>query len=800
MRDLEERLQAALADRYALGRELGRGGMAVVLLGRDLRHDRAVAIKVLRQEIAAALGGERFLREIQIAAKLHHPHILPLYDSGAAGELLYYVMPYVEGESLRQRLEREKQLPVEEALAITRQVAGALAYAHRNDVVHRDIKPENILLESGEAVVADFGIARAIRAAGGDKLTHTGMAIGTPLYMSPEQAVAGEGLDGRSDQYSLACVLYEMLAGHPPFLGGTAQEILARHTMDPVPSLRTARATVPGVVERALARALAKLPADRYATALQFAEALGGPVPSAAPSASGGSRRLRAAWSVGLALAALGAGLAVARPWRHASRQPALSTPAYAASVAVLPFETIGGGAQDEYFSDGMTDEIITQLAQIRDLKVISRTSVVALKGSHLTLSRIADTLGVDHVLEGSARRAGGRVRVNAQLIAAKTDAHLWAKTYERDLKDVFRVQEEIAGDVSRALLASVQGLRPLSPGSRTEQPAAYDAYLRGTYWRQLRTRDGLLRAIEAFEEALAVDSAYAPAYAGLSSVLSLFVLYQYSGGPEPVSALARAIVLADRAIALDPSLAEGFAARGWALTNAGVSVDTAVRDLARAVALRPNSGQAHSFYVAALGDAGRDEDAVAEAQTATELDPLAPAFRIALSSAELGIRRYDVALREARRAGVLETAPLPVRIRFEGLALLLLGRPGECLALDLDGQQPLKAMCLEALGRHREAAAIVDSLAAAVRAGRAAWAAPEGLGMYYAWLGDVEGSLQWYGAAYRAVQPRFLRSGLFDRVRNDTRFQAGIARLTVRNRARLAQAIVRARSRTLQP
>ena len=777
MRDLEERLRAALADRYALERELGRGGMAVVFLARDRRHDRAVAIKVLRQEIAAALGAERFLREIQIAAKLHHPHILPLYDSGAAGELLYYVMPYVEGESLRQRLEREKQLPVEEAMAIARQVAGALAYAHRNDVVHRDIKPENILLESGEAVVADFGIARAITAAGGDQLTQTGIAIGTPLYMSPEQGAGGEGLDGRSDVYSLACVLYEMLAGHPPFAGGTAQAILARHTVDPVPPLRTARATVPTAVE----------------------QALGGPVPFVAAPARGGSRRLGAVLGVGLALAALGAGLALRGPWRQAP-PAAGSAPGYAASVAVLPFETIGGGPQDEYFSDGMTDEIITQLAQIRDLKVISRTSVVALRGSHLTLSRIADTLGVDHVLEGSARRAGGRVRVNAQLIAAKTDAHLWAKTYERDLKDVFRVQEEIAGDVSRALLASVQGLRPLSPGSRTEQPAAYDAYLRGTYWRQLRTRDGLLRAIDAFEEALVVDSAYAPAYAGLSSVLSLFVLYQYSGGPEPVSALARAIVLADRAIALDPNLAEGFAARGWALTNAGVSVDTAVRDLARAVALRPNSGQAHSFYVAALGDAGRDEDAVAEAQTATELDPLAPAFRIALSSAELGVRRYDVALREARRAGVLETAPLPVRIRFEGLALLLLGRPGECLTLDLGGQQPLKAMCLEALGRHREAAAIVDSLAAAVRAGRATSAAPEGLGMYYAWLGDVEGSLQWYGAAYRAVQPRFLRSGLFDRVRNDARFQEGIARLTARNRARLEEAIVQARSPKPQP
>src|SRR5436309_5687668 len=290
MRDLEERLRAALADRYALARELGRGGMAVVFLARDLRHDRPVAIKVLRQEIAAALGAERFLREIQIAAKLHHPHILPLYDSGAAGELLYYVMPYVEGESLRQRLEREKQLPVEEAMAIARQVAGALAYAHRNDVVHRDIKPENILLESGEAVVADFGIARAITAAGGDKLTQTGIAIGTPLYMSPEQAAGGGAIDGRSDLYSLGCVLYEMLAGHPPFVGGTAQAILARHALDPVPPLRTARATVSGAVEQALDRALAKSPADRYATALQFAEALGVSGRAVVPSASGRSR------------------------------------------------------------------------------------------------------------------------------------------------------------------------------------------------------------------------------------------------------------------------------------------------------------------------------------------------------------------------------------------------------------------------------------------------------------------------------------------------------------------------------
>src|SRR6184192_22359 len=363
MLELEERLRIALAGRYALERELGRGGMAVVFLAHDSRRDRVVAIKVLRQEVAAALGAERFLREIQIAAKLHHPHILPLYDSGTAADLLYYVMPYVEGKSLRERLDHETQLPLDDALTITRQVAGALAYAHQHDVVHRDIKPENILLESGEAVVADFGIARAISAAGGDKLTHTGIAIGTPLYMSPEQATGVGALDGRSDVYSLGCVLYEMLAGHPPFSGGTAQAILARHALDPVPRLRTARGTVSGAVAEALDRALAKAPADRYATALQFAEALGGSGRSVVSPPSGGFRRLRAALGAGLALVALGGGLAVWKPWRHA-RTAAVGAPAYAASVAVLPFETIGGGREDEYFSDGMTDEIITHLGR----------------------------------------------------------------------------------------------------------------------------------------------------------------------------------------------------------------------------------------------------------------------------------------------------------------------------------------------------------------------------------------------------------------------------------------------------
>src|SRR5437870_9667172 len=297
-------LQAALADRYALERELGRGGMATVYLARDLRHGRPVDVSVLRHEIAAALGPERFLREIELAARLTLPHILALHDSGQAREFLYYVMPYIEGESLRERLAREGPLPLEDALRITREVASALSYAHNHDVVHRDIKPENILLSGGEAVVADFGIARAITQAAGTRLTETGIPVGTPAYMSPEQASGGGPIDGRSDVYSLACVLYEMLVGEPPYTGPSAQVVIAKRFTDPVPSVRRLRATIPPAIDAAVSKALAKAPVDRFATAAQFAEAL-------TPSGAGPARlrltgrRVFAAGAVTAAVAAL---------------------------------------------------------------------------------------------------------------------------------------------------------------------------------------------------------------------------------------------------------------------------------------------------------------------------------------------------------------------------------------------------------------------------------------------------------------------------------------------------------------
>ena len=321
-----ERLSAALADRYAIQEELGAGGMATVYVAEDLKHHRKVALKVLRPELSASLGADRFLREIKIAAGLTHPHILPLHDSGEADGFLYYVMPYLEGESLRDLMTRERQLPVDQAVQIAQEVADALASAHKRDVVHRDIKPENILLQEGHAVVADFGIARAISAAAGEQVTETGLAVGTPTYMSPEQASADE-LDARSDIYALGCVLYEMLAGVPPFTASTSQAVMARHAIDPVPSLSTVRATVPRLVEAAITKALAKVPADRFATAGEFAEAL------THEDAAG-------------------------------SREPA------AASIAVLPFTNMSADPENEFFAEGITEDIINALTKIPELRV----------------------------------------------------------------------------------------------------------------------------------------------------------------------------------------------------------------------------------------------------------------------------------------------------------------------------------------------------------------------------------------------------------------------------------------------
>jgi serine/threonine-protein kinase len=403
-----------LADRYRIEEEIGRGGASTVYLAEDLKHGRKVAIKLFRPAPGGSYEPQRFLREIRIAARLAHPQILPLHDSGEiepdrpdGPRILYFVMPYAGCESLRNRLSREGPLPVDVALRITRAVATALAYAHRHGIVHRDIKPENILLQEGEPVVADFGVATAVSAAAGDNVyvTDHGFAVGTPAYMSPEQATAERDLDGRCDQYSLACVLYEMLAGDPPFAGTGARATMARHAIEAPAPIATRRPNVPVAIERALARALAKEPVDRFPGMQEFADALVAPVPEIIPAAAPGTAR-------------------------------------EARTIAVLPFVNASGDAENEYLSDGITDELIHALGKVEGLNVASRTSVFALKGLREDVRNLGARLGVSAILEGTLRRAGNRLRITAQLSGIAEGRTLWSERFDRELEDVFQIQD----------------------------------------------------------------------------------------------------------------------------------------------------------------------------------------------------------------------------------------------------------------------------------------------------------------------------------------------------------------------
>src|SRR2546426_15841 len=576
MAELLARLRGALADRYAIDRELGHGGTATVYLAQDLKHGRSVAVKVLRPELAAALGAERFLREIEIAARLTHPHILPLHDSGEAAGFLYYVMPFVQGESLRDRLNREQQLPIDEAVKIAREVATALSHAHSQDVVHRDIKPENILVSGGEAVVADFGIARAIVAAGAETLTDTGLAVGTPGYMSPEQATGAMQLDGRSDVYSLGCVLYEMLAGHPPFLGTTAQEILARHSLDAVPPLRTIRPELPQAVELAVRKALAKSPADRWRTPAALSEAL-------AQAVAPRSVTKRAARSIGLVaagVAALVTGYVLLTRRSDSSGDPVRS-------IAVLPFVNIGADPNNEPFSDGMSEELITALAKVDGLRVTARTSAFSFKGKEVDVREIGNKLNVGYVLEGSVRRAGPRLRVSAQLINATTGYHLWSDEYDRDAGDVFAVQDEITRAIVGALRLKFSGAANAAlVKPATGNAEAHDLYLQGRYFFAKRDSTSLRKAQDYFERAIADDPSYALAYAGLSDAYSHRAVFGYVP-PHDIHAKAKQAVL--RALALDSTLVETHTSLGfielfleWDWAAAGREVERALAPDAR--------------------------------------------------------------------------------------------------------------------------------------------------------------------------------------------------------------------------
>ncbi len=489
-------LRDALADRYAMERELGRGGMATVFLAQDLKHRRQVAIKVLHADVSAAIGPERFLREIEIAAQLQHPHILPLYDSGEAGGYLFYVMPFVDGESLRDRLNREKQLAQEEVIKITSEVASALGYAHSRGIVHRDIKPENIMLSGSTAVVADFGIARAAAVAEQGQLTQAGTVIGTAAYMSPEQATGSADIDGRSDQYALACVVYELLVGEPPFTGPTAQAIMARHTMDVVSPPSIVRDSIPDTMESALLRALAKVPADRYPTIMLFAEALARPSGTTAAmqrrSTMGAAAIRRPSITVqvpipgwrpvlryGLpALALILTAWFTRGAWsgRHAGSAAAGPDPR---RIAVLYFQDRSPGRSLGYLADGLTEALIYQLSQAESLQVISRNGVALYRDAKVSTDSIARALGVGTLVDGTVSQDGNQVRVTVEMINTANGSVINPPQLTRLREDLFTLQDELAREVSQSLRTRLgQVVRDLQVNSGTNSVAAWERVL----------------------------------------------------------------------------------------------------------------------------------------------------------------------------------------------------------------------------------------------------------------------------------------------------------------------------------
>jgi len=419
-------LRTALRDRFEIVREIGEGGMATVYLAHDVRHGRQVAVKVLRADLSSGMGAERFVREIRLAACLTHPHILPLFDSGEAGGFLYFVMPVVEGQSLRDRIRQAKQLPADEATQVAMEVADALDYAHRHDVVHRDIKPENIMLHDGHAVVTDFGIGKAITAAveSASALTQTGVTVGTPAYMAPEQAAGEEDIDGRSDLYSLGCVCYEMLTGEQPFTGATAGAVIAKRFSQTPRPVSDVRDGIPVSLSQIVARLLARAPADRYAT--------GSHVVSALKSGATGAQALV-----------------------DPDDNP----------IGVLPFANLSTDPENEFFADGITEEIINALSQLSELRVAARTSSFAFKDKRGDLADVASKLKVSYVVEGSVRKAGNSIRITAQLVSVHDGSNMWSEKYDRKMDDIFAVQDEIAAAIADRLKVALVERRSSSIG-----------------------------------------------------------------------------------------------------------------------------------------------------------------------------------------------------------------------------------------------------------------------------------------------------------------------------------------------
>jgi eukaryotic-like serine/threonine-protein kinase len=656
----DERLAAGLADRYRIERELGAGGMATVYLAYDLRHDRDVAIKVLHPDLGAALGGDRFLTEIRTTARLQHPNIVPVFDSGQVGlarsdfersendgpSLLFFVMPRIEGETLRDRLEREGKLSVSEAVRLVREVADALDYAHAQGILHRDLKPENVLLSRGHALLADFGIAGQMATPETQRLTQTGTCLGTPAYMSPEQCAGDRTLSPASDVYALGAILFELLTGAPPFSGPTYEAILVQRFTQDAPRCSSRRADTPPECDAAITRALAREPADRFATAREFGAALGSDMQPAVRRTEG-------------------------------------------PSIAVLPFANVSADAENGYFADGLTEEVILTLSKVQSLRVSSRTSVMPYRARTDPPREIARALGVTHLLEGSVRKAGNRLRITASLLDAEHDASLWSERFDGTLDDVFDMQDRVAESIVSALRLTLSGEeRARLVEHPIENAAAFDAYLRAREGINAFTATGLQRALGHLEDAarLAPDNVFVlrgmarARWAAINNSLS-----------NDLSLLDDAMRHADTIARLAPESPFVSEIHGLVAAFRG-DLDTGLRELGVAYEAIPEDADIAFWYGAFLMFSGRAEEGLAVLRDIKRRDPTYALVALMEDLGEAFAGRFAGPL--ARLAEGPRHAPPAVWYLLQGLVGLAAGDQAHALrAFDLSAAEPPDGM-----------------------------------------------------------------------------------------------------------
>jgi serine/threonine-protein kinase len=780
-----QRLRAALADRYELLRELGHGGMATVYVARDRKHDREVALKVMDPSLARGVGAARFLREVRIAATLTHPGIVPVFDSGEVDDTLYYVMPLLRGRSLRERM-REGPIAPREACLMLAEVADALDAAHRASVVHRDVKPENVLLLDGRPLVTDFGVAHAARAWFGDSLTETGAAVGTVLYMAPEQLFGSEGIDGRADVFSVGAILFEILSGAPPFAAPTAPAAMALLAATPTPALPPAL-PVSDAVRDVVVRATARERDDRFATAHDLAEALRDAAtleatPAGATPRPGRpfARRRRLLPATLVAVAALVAlSVAYVRATGHAGIGTS-SAPAQP-SLAVLAFANASGDPKLAYFSDGVAQELQSALGEVAGLNVSSRTAVEAFRGKPADPREIARALAVTDLLEGSVARTEDSVRIYVRLVDGRTGRQRWSGKYDRKLADVFDVQESVARAVVRELRVALAATDAAIVRSRTASLEAHDLVLRSNYDARVGRRSDLERAVAMADSAIALDSSYAPAWASRARMLTLLSIFRDRTSPD---VLREARDAAARAVALDSLSAEAQTSYGILLFRYDWNWAEAERHLRRAIALNPALLEAHASLARVLRSLGRFDEARAHQTEVQRIDPDRRSFGMALGRISFFARDYPRAIRETETPG--DNGQRTYRT-FLGEAYLEAGRLAKAESLlagdtTAAGRESMLARLFVLTGRAPEAR---RAAAEAERKNR--WSL-ESIAEVYIALGDRAHALDLLEGAVAAHDPLvvdFLVRRALDPVRSEPRFQALMQRLAFPGPAR---------------